>query len=194
MNESKPTIIALSGLSGAGKSTVATKLHGLFIGCGGQRNVSPFSAGVKRLALNFGYDPMRLKKTPEERRLLEALTLAGEEFKLGFWADLWAKDALWGMPEKSIIIAPDHRGVPGFDALIQAHGGFHYAIIRDADSPIGVHRDASIQERAPIHPALRRWDWKARRAGVPIDNNADDNGASAAAAILANIKERGFKA
>jgi hypothetical protein len=181
-----PTIIALAGLAGAGKSTVAGALHHLLIGCGGERTVSPFSARVKRLALNFGYNPMRLKKTPEERRLLESLTVAGEEFKTGFWADLWAQDALWGMPDKSIIIAPDHRGCPGFDALIAAHGGFHYTIMG------GLPEDADPEDHAPQHPTLRAWDAFARKAGVPIQNSARDAGASAAAAILADMKRRGW--
>lgn len=190
-----PIIIALSGLSEAGKTETIEALlliiSGSFQpGAYGYVDVHPFAEHVKQAATeSFGWTG---EKTPKDRALLEGITMLREEYDPGGWARDWAEAQLkcpW-RATPTFILVDDHRGVPGFDALIDAHGGWRFTINRDADSPIGVPRDTSIQERLPGNLQLRHWDSLARRAGIPIANNADDHGAAAAAEIWRQVKQR----
>jgi len=189
-----PIIIALSGLSGAGKSTVAEALAGINPSGPGTwipgAVIRPFAQSVKGLATGLAWDGV---KDAAGRRLLETLTMMMEDYRSGYWARRWAVRNLGsGMNPPPVILVPDHRGVPGFDALIDAHGdkdgkGFRFTI--------GFERIASYDEGAcPANPTLAEWDSRARDAGIYIENAHNDFGASAARAILSNMKERGFNA
>jgi hypothetical protein len=184
----KPTIIALSGLSGAGKSTVARALAKA-INLVHEPIIAPFADEVKAYARGLGWDD---EKDARGRRLLEGLTVMMEDYEPGYWAARWARRWLEGRDDmriySKVVIAPDHRGCPGFDALIQAHGGFHFTLQRPSPEP----RHDRLDALERMNPKLYEWDRLARRAGVPIDNSADDAGASAARAILEDMRKRGF--
>jgi hypothetical protein len=183
-----PTIIvALAGLSRAGKDTVAEALQRLIHAAGMKCDIMPLAKQVKEFAESWGWTGA---KTPKDRALLEGLTVLREAWDPGGWARDWADARRLTTRGRSVIIAPDYRLDSGFGPLIDAHGdkdgkGFRFTITRETEANW-------YSFRAPSDMNLRHWDYLARSAGVPIDNSADDAGASAARAILENMKGRGF--
>lgn len=169
-----PTIIALSGLSGAGKSTVAEALQALIHATHRTCDIQPFAKQVKYFAGELGW---RGGKEPKDRALLEGLTVLREEFAPGWWSRDWARmrrlDQDFG---RRIIIAPDR--------------GWRFTLERDLAKPPEVPLRRLERHYAPKHYTLYKWDEAARNRGILIDNNAPDHGAAAAAEIWRQVKQR----